>query len=223
MGNAKSASKINEEKRIELISFLRDNINSRSALTTHRELSVWAAVVLYLTFIMILFKLYFEKTCLFQNFDFKIRLSIFLGFILFAILALIHAQYGAHVSARSLGHVCGEYILKLINCEEDPEDDKWKKEGDGYLPKFIQNEIKTRNEKFHKWILIGPWIIFLWAILRLYKAISSCKVLEFDKIQLIESSIYCMIIIPTFFFYAFIWPNLLHDAIMFLSHKVILF
>ncbi len=223
MGKSKSNSKINEEKRKELISFLRDNINSRSALTTHRELSVWAVAVLYLTFIMILFKLYFDKICIFQNIDFKILLSVFLGFILFAVLVLIHAHYGAHVSARSLSIVCGKYIFKLITEEENPNEEKWKGIKDGYLPSFIQGEIKKINEKNHKWTKIGPWIIFLWIILRVFQAISSRKIKEFEKIQLIESSIYCMIIIPTFFFYIFIWPNLLHDIIKFINFRVILF
>lgn len=225
MANSKSDSEINDKKRKELISFLKDNINSRSTLTTHRELSVWAALVLYLTFIMILIKLYFDKLFIFQNVDFKIILSFFLGFVLIAVLALIHAQNGAHVSARSLSIICGKYIFKLITGDEEPDGDKWKSIDNGYLPNFIKKEINDINKKNHKFLLVGPWIIFIWLILKVLKTISSnkIKVKEFEKMQLIESSIYCIIIIPTIFFYILIWPDLPHDIIKFISDKLISF
>ena len=200
-----------ENKHDLLLKFLQASLNSRSNITIHKEVSAWATAVLYFTLIIALYSILSEKSKLISIIEFKELLWFILLFLLF-IIVIIHAQYGSNQNGRAVSDTYTYYLYKLIN-NEIIKDNKWEMSKNQVFPLFLKDEIEKRNKKYHRLLYVFPFMSLIWLIikvtLKLYFLLtfwrkSRCKWEEkiedglvIDKINLIESSIYSILIIHT--------------------------
>jgi hypothetical protein len=205
-----NSKNISENKRKELIRYLRYILNSRMTLTIHREVAAWAITVLYLTALFIFYQLLLKlpESPNYSENDimvFKILFSVFIIIICFIVGVFIHSQFAANTHSRAVDSVCASLLYKLIHWNESDKIEldysKWDITNNKYFPKLIQDEVDKKCSEEHKWTKIYPWNIFRWFFLRIFKPNEfQNKTKEFEKLHLIESSIYCLILLPTIFF-----------------------
>jgi len=139
-------------------------------------------------------------------------------------MIFIHSQYGAHVSSRTEYHVCVKKMFQIINNDEILNNKNCKvKDDKTFYPVFIQKEISKITKEDHNISKIGPWIIYIWFfkssfknlinILFKFKILSDNSTIyirtnnldanmskDYAKMHLLESSLYNMVLFPTFIF-----------------------
>lgn len=179
------------EKKIsenEVAEALKSIIDSRIELTTHREIAAWTITAFYLTLLIAVYK-YLNEI------DLRLHIVIIaivsIGLFFFAVLIFVHSQYGAHVQSRTEYLIFVRKLFQIISKDEKLDEEKCKVESDkGFYPKFIQDDIKELTSEVHKFSNIWPLVIFKWFFLKKRRK-------EYMKLQLIESSLYLMISLPT--------------------------
>ena len=180
-----------EKKRKELIGFLKNFMNERIAFVTHREIAAWSLAVLYLTFLAgmykILSKLEIEGHLIFLLI---IYLIISLGIVMF----FIHSQYGIHICTRVTREICSEFIFRLINKGVMIEELNWEFKSSPSIPEFLNEKIIEKSKEIHKFKYIAPWVPISWSCMRIFNK----ENYERSKLQLIESSIYLLLVFQTF-------------------------
>lgn len=194
------------------IDLLSNIINSRVSLTTHREIAAWTISIFYISALLSVFKYFYEKICL-SNTEIILLIAIIL-FFLFVVICFIHSQYGSHVSSRSEYNICVKIIFQLINNDIQLRKENCKIRMGTYYPIFIQDEINLEMREIHKLVKIGPWVIYNWFFKRIVSCIfmrlfnNNSKIYKYSqevylnikdikKAQLIESSLYNLVILPT--------------------------
>lgn len=192
----------------DLIKILNDLVHSRIATTHHREISAWAIAVFYLTSIIALFKILSDNSKLLFEIG-QLYFSILIIILLIIVLTFIHSQYGSHVWARAIHNVGLKYLFLLLDNEFDINELDWKRKPDQIFPNFLQSEITQRAEKLHRLFRIGPWTPFLWLLFKSYFLVTFWKkrkrkwedlvtknYME-EKLQLVESTLYCLLLFVT--------------------------
>jgi len=199
-----------------LIKVLNDLVHSRTAVTHHREIAAWAVAVLYLTSIIAMFKIISDNSKLLFEIG-QLYFSIVIILLLFIVSFFIHSQYGSHVWSRSIHNVGLKYLFLLLNDEFDINKLDWKIESDNPFPNFLRSEIIQRASKLHSLVRIGPWTPILWVLFKAYFLLTFWKNRKWkweiwvtknylgEKLQLVESSIYCLLFFITACF--LIWIN----------------
>ena len=216
MKNIKRTPEDQNKLKKEMLELINSIISSRIELTTHREIACWSIAAFYVTALIAIYKYLFDNSGIVGDNIVFIMISIFIFF--FVVVMFIHSQYGAHVSSRTEYFVCVKKMFEIINGEENLNFENCKVIGDRtFYPKFIQTDIKKITKEAHKLSKIGPWIIYVWFCKRIFISMtifiskkpgrisSWAKSLDEDlekygKIQLIESSIYNIILITTLLF-----------------------
>ncbi len=204
---------VQENKNDKLLDFLEKNIISGSNISMHREVSAWTTAAFFFTFIIALYYIFAVNKI---SFDLSYATWFLIIFLLF-IMLLIHAQYSSHQYNRAVHETYIYYTFEIINNKTSIDDSKWEMSKNKIFPKFLEEEIKNRNTKYHCFYKILPLIIPLgWLIIKVLWLIyfiltfrkksrrkweeNFKKGLSIDKINFIESSIYSILILHTFAF-----------------------
>ncbi|TRZ66733.1 hypothetical protein D4R20_00090 [bacterium] len=190
-----------DKKDEMLIDLLRRSQNYTFENGKHRELSAWAIAVFYISILGITFN-YFNTLVLKATQE-----SIYLGILLLifiiviillfciVVFGFIHTQYGMISSVMATSLAINQ-ILFEISCGQKKDGEfnekKWKIKDDNGLPEFVQERLDEMSKKFHHRKDINPSVIFCWFFKALRKGETTNK-----RIDLIESSLYSLILIPT--------------------------
>lgn len=221
-----------EEKYNKLLKLFEANNNARLNITIHKEIAAWTYAGLYFTFIIGLYNIFSNnKDIIVKNFECYL-IVVFILILLLLILILIHAQYGRHQADRAMNDTCNYFIYKILSGEIDIKENEWEIPNNKTLPEFLTKKINSYSSKYHRIYKIFPGISLLWFGYKilvntcfLIKS-SICAIFKFsntkewkwkyspkkffveDKINLIESTLYSILILHTITF--LIWVSKLY-------------
>lgn len=198
-----------DNKKNDTLSLLKNLLSSRISMTVHREIAAWTITVFYVTIIIAVVKFLDDNQYLNNPCTIIIAMitTIFLCFIVFS---FIHAQYGAHVSLRSQYMICVKKMFELLNDDIVLTKENCTVTSPNVYPNFIQDEINQNTDDIHSISKINPFVIYSWFYKRLKLSfyIKKGKKIEIrisiieklkkiSKIQLIESAIYNLLLLPS--------------------------
>ena len=184
------------DDRNELFNLLSSLNSSGVGFTNYREIAAWAITVLYLTALSGVTKYVLEIPI--NNCPIFILIMLSILLITFIVVVFVHSQYGAHVSNRTLHSVLTKFMFKAISGEILIKDILFSDET-VIFPKFIKDEYEKKSKNEHSIKKIGPWIIYVWIIKKIHelKKEKICSSIpEYSKFNLLESSLYNLILVP---------------------------
>jgi len=113
------------------------------------------------------------------------------------VTSFIHSQYAMFDRLRIEQLVISRLLFEVISGKFDYEKEDWRIKGAKIYPKFIQERIERKERKSHSIKKVCPLVVICW----FFKSLTAwCKNKDHPKnakINLIESSLYCFISIPT--------------------------
>jgi hypothetical protein len=203
---------------IELLKGFQKNIYEP---TKHRELAAWAIAVFYITILGVSYK-YFDELQVYEKWDYAYLILILL--LYFVVTVFIHAQYAMSNYTRAEYFVITGILFDIVKDDLKEDHVDWGFSKVYQYPNFIKERIKKKGDELHKFWNVYPGAIFCWGysiiealairfIRCLGKKIKSPRIEKFvvcwidknkkrsqkDKIDLIESSLYCFVLLPTIF------------------------
>jgi len=174
----------------ELFTSLR---SSAVEFTNYREIAAWTITALYLT------ALYIITKHILQIQEFSILTWLFCVFIFFSFLMItfivcvfIHAQYASHRSARTIHSSLTKFMFQAISGDLKKKDFRIDRTDNNIFPKIIIDDQREQEKKDdHSIKNISPLVMYRWFIQKIIY-----KKDQYNKFQLIESTIYNLVLIP---------------------------
>jgi hypothetical protein len=190
------------EERKQLIEITKTLLSSREHFTVHREVSAWAAIVVYTAGLFNAAK--YLLSGIHMNCCTLILTIVSTVFILFVLCVFIHTQYAIRTAVEANEKGISRTLFKLQKNEATLLDEDMLLEGKTFYPKFIDKEIKDCTKGLHDKSNIWPWVIYC-KLPKKYEGIS--------KANILESTLYNFAIIPTLIFLIVVICQyfLLHD------------
>jgi hypothetical protein len=186
-----------EQKKKERFENLLESLQkTRYSTIVNKEVSAWAIAVLYITILGVSYQF------LDMNYKCKDQYNyILLGAIMAfcsVVCVFIHTQYSICIRAVTEFYVIHKTLFGIAEGTISIDSFNWKIANKSSYPEIIEKQIDSKFKEDHSIKNICPHIIYWFLINRLMLWIKlTNNIVNYNKINLIEASLYNIVLIPT--------------------------